>query len=71
VPRWLARVDRAVVPLGQDEGQKPWAIVRPSTVRPGFKIFFFIYIFKKYCNLLKSLENELQPQKYKLWMNHA
>jgi hypothetical protein len=53
----LARASWAVVPLGQAEGRKPWATVRPSTVRPGFKISILVYISRNCCNILKSLEN--------------
>jgi hypothetical protein len=59
LPRRLARVNRAIVPLDQAEGWKLWA----STVCLSFKIFIFVYIFRNCCNILKSIENGIQLQK--------
>ncbi|WP_428025495.1 hypothetical protein, partial [Arcobacter sp.] len=58
-----AGMGRAIVLLGQAEGWKLWATVRPSTVRPGFIFFIFVYISRNCCNLLKSLENKIKSIK--------
>jgi hypothetical protein len=47
LPRWLARANWAVVPLGQVEGWKSWATVWPSIVRLIFISFHFCLYFQE------------------------
>jgi hypothetical protein len=53
---WLGRADRP----------KPWTTVQPSTVRPSFSIFIFVYYSRNLNKLQKSIENIINLKKYEV-----